>query len=150
MTEREAALAAARAQVQRERKALGHDVDAVRRKLAELDHQLKYLPGQIDHALSDARAAVRSFRFARAAELRVQAATWEVELAGAGVAFPATDALLKAIESGAADIPIDIDPRVVADLVALEAARVHAGILALEVKVLDLVVADLRAAAATA
>lgn len=147
VTEREAALAAARAQVQRERKALGHDVDAVRRKLAELDHQLKYLPGQIDHALSDARAAVRSFRFARAAELRVQAATWEVELAGAGVAFPATDALLKAIESGAADIPIDIDPRVVADLVALEAARVHAGILALEVKVLDLVVADLRAAA---
>ena len=46
VTEREAALAAARAQVQRERKALGHDVDAVRRKLAELDHQLKYLPGR--------------------------------------------------------------------------------------------------------
>ncbi len=146
VTEREKALAAARAQVQRERKALVHDVDAVRKKLRDLDHQLKYLPGQIDHALKDARAAVRNFRFARAAELRVEAAAWEVELAGAHIAFKATDALLKAIESGVADIPIDIDPRVVADLVALEAARVHAGILDLEVKVLDLVVTDLKAA----
>jgi hypothetical protein len=123
-----------------------HDVDAVRKKLADLDHQLKFLPGQIDHAYRDARAAVRGFRFVRAAELRVEAAAWEVELAGAHIAFTATDALLKAIESGVADLPVDIDPRVVADLVALEAARVHAGLLDLEVKVLDLVVTDLRAA----
>ncbi|HKZ04540.1 MAG TPA: hypothetical protein VJU81_03645 [Methylomirabilota bacterium] len=147
VAEREKALAAARAQVQRERKALVHDVAAVRKKLQDLDHQLKYLPGQINHALRDARAAVRGFRFARAAELRTEAAAWEVELAGARIAFKATDALLKAIESGAADIPIDIDPRVVTDLVALEAARVNAGILDLEVKVLDLVATDLKAAA---
>lgn len=146
VTERGQALAAMRAQVQRERASMTHDVDAVRKKLADLDHQLKFLPGQIDHAYRDARAAVRGFRFVRAAELRVEAAAWEVELAGAHIAFTATDALLKAIESGVADLPVDIDPRVVADLVALEAARVHAGLLDLEVKVLDLVVTDLRAA----
>jgi hypothetical protein len=147
LAEREQALAAARAQVQRERKALVHDVDSVRKQLRDLDHQLKYLPGQVDHALRDARAAVRGFRFARAAELRAEAAEWEAELTGARIAFKATDALLKAIESGAADVPVDVDPRVLADLVALGAARVRVDALDLEVKVLDLVVTDLRAAA---
>lgn len=148
VAEREKVLADVRAEVQRERKTMVHDVDAVRKKLRDLDQQLKSLPGQIDHAYRDARAAVWGFRFVRAAELRVEAAAWEVELAGAQIAFNVTDGLLKAIESGVADLPIDLDPRVAADLVALEAARVHAGILDLEVKVLDLVVTDLKAAAA--
>jgi hypothetical protein len=145
--DREQALAATRARVQRERSTAVHDVDAVRKKLRDLDHQLDDLPKQIARARKDAAAAVRNLRFARAAELRVQAAAWEVELAGARAAHKATDALLKAIESGVADIPVDADPRVLADLVALDAARVHAGVLDLEVKVLDLVVRDLEAAA---
>jgi hypothetical protein len=125
LASREKALAAMRAQVQRERTQFVHNVDTIRNSLADLDRHVRSLQREIDHAL----------------------AAWQVELAAAHAAFRATDALLKAVERGVADLPLDADPRVLADLVSWEAARVHAALLDLEVRVLDLVVRDLKGAA---